>query len=134
MTISNASTLVEFDADGAVDALHDAAGDSLRLCIEYDSEEFTTLYADERTISQYETERELIDHFEEIFSYAHIDFVEKELFEDVLRVAGGVRSFVTYLDHLIIVRALVGQEGLFFAVGPDSNVTGLLETVETILR
>ena len=134
MTISNASSLVSFDADAAVAALREMADESVHLCVEYDTEEFTTLYADEQTLSLYSSEREMVDHFEEVLSYVHIDFMEKGLFEDVFRAAGNVRSFVTFMDYVAFVRVLVGQEGLFFTVDPDADVTTLVETVEDAIE
>ncbi|WP_458205378.1 hypothetical protein [Haladaptatus sp. NG-SE-30] len=134
MTISDSSSLVAFDADAAVAALREVTDDAVHLCVEYDTEEFNTLYADETTLSLYGSERDMIDHFEEVLSYVHVDFMEKDLFEDVFRGAGGVRSFVTYMDHVTIIRVLVGQEGIFFTVSPDRDVTELVETVEAVVE
>ncbi|GAA0229764.1 hypothetical protein GCM10009000_051280 [Halobacterium noricense] len=69
-----------------------------------------------------------------MLSYVHVDFMEKDLFEDVFRDAGEVRSFVTFMDHIILVRILVGEEGLFFTVDPDSDVTTLVEMVEEAIE
>ncbi len=134
MTVSNSSSLVSFDADAAVTALCDVAGDSVHLCVEYDTEEFNTLYADEMTLSLYSSEREMVDHFEEVLSYVHVDFMEKGLFEDVFRAAGTVRSFATYMDYVALVRVLVGREGLFFTVEPDADVTTLIEAAEDAIE
>ncbi|WP_458188518.1 hypothetical protein [Haladaptatus sp. NG-WS-4] len=134
MTISDSSSLVAFDADAAVAALRDTTDDAVHLCVEYDTEEFKTLYADDTTLSLYADEREMLDHFDEVLSYVHVDFMEKDLFEDVFRAAGDVRSFVTFMDHVTLVRVLVGQEGLFFTVDPDADVTDLVETVETSIE
>ncbi|WP_266077909.1 hypothetical protein [Haladaptatus caseinilyticus] len=130
MTISNDSSLVSFDADRAVSALRDEAGDSVHLCVEYDTEDFNTLYADQMTLDLYDSEREMVDHFEEVLSYVHVDFMEKDLFEDVFRSAGAVRSFVTLMDYVTLIRVLVGEEGLFFTVSPNSDVTTLVGLVE----
>ncbi|WP_049970144.1 hypothetical protein [Haladaptatus cibarius] len=134
MTISNRSSLVSFDVDSAVSALQNAAGDSVHLCVEYDTENFNTLYADQMTLDLYDSEREMVDHFEEVLSYVHVDFMEKDLFEEVFRDAGSVRSFATFMDHVILVRVLVGEEGLFFTVDTDSDVTALVETVEEVIE
>ncbi|MFB9806234.1 hypothetical protein ACFFQF_13470 [Haladaptatus pallidirubidus] len=134
MTISNRSSLVSFDVDSAVTVLRDVAGDSVHLCVEYDTEDFNILRADQLTLDLYDSEREMVDHFEEVLSYVHVDFMEKDLFEDVFRDAGEVRSFVTFMDHIILVRILVGEEGLFFTVDPDSDVTTLVEMVEEAIE
>ncbi|SIR21502.1 hypothetical protein SAMN05421858_1857 [Haladaptatus litoreus] len=134
MTISNRSSLVSFDVDSAVAVLKDVAGDSVHLCVEYDTEDFNALYVDQLTLDLYDSEREMVDHFEEVLSYVHVDFMEKDLFEEVFRDAGGVRSFATFMDHVTLVRMLVGEEGLFFTVDPDSDVTALVETVEDAIE
>ncbi|WP_435154609.1 hypothetical protein [Haladaptatus sp. DFWS20] len=130
MTISNDSSLVSFDADAAVAVLKDRASNSVHLCVEYDTEEFNTLFSDQMTLDLYASEREMVDHFEEVLSYVHVDFMEKDLFEDVFRDAGAVRSFATYMQHVILVRVLIDEEGLFFTVDPGSDVTALVEAVE----
>lgn len=72
----------------------------------------------------------MLDHFEAVSSYVHVDFVEKDLFEDVFRAAGEVRAFVTYMDAVVLVRLLVGQEGLFFTVDSAADVTAFVTAVE----
>lgn len=130
MTISDPSSVVTFDADAALAAAREQAGDSVYLCVEYDAEDFNTLYAAEQTLSLYDGQREMLDHFEEVLSYVHVDFMEKDLFEDVFRAAGEVRAFVTYMDAVVLVRLLVGQEGLFFTVDPAADVTAFVTAVE----
>ncbi|WP_227353967.1 hypothetical protein [Haladaptatus salinisoli] len=130
MTVSDSSSLVSFDADAVVATLRGMTDDAVHLCVEYDTEEFNTLYADETTLALYGSERDMIDHFEEVLSYVHVDFMEKDLFEDVFRAAGEVRAFVTYMDNVTLVRMLVGQEGLFFTVSPGTDVTELVEAAE----
>lgn len=130
MTIANDSTLVSFDAGAAVATLRAEMDESVHLCVEFDTEEFNILFADEMTLGLYDSEREILDHFDEVLSYVHIDFMEKELFEEVFRAAGEVRSFVTYMSNVTLVRVLVGREGLFFTVDPDADVTALVEAVE----
>ncbi|WP_435175140.1 hypothetical protein [Halorussus sp. AFM4] len=135
MVISEPSGLVDFEADAAVAAARGEAGDAVRLCVEYTPEEFRTLYADDQTLALYGGDREaMVDHFEEVHSYVHVDFTERDLFSDVFRGAGEVRSFVTFMEHVAVIRVLVGQQGLFLAVDPDADVTALVEAVEAELR
>ncbi|WP_135852884.1 hypothetical protein [Halorussus salinus] len=134
MADSEDSTLVEFDADAALAAARDEEGASVRLCVEYTPDEFHTLYADETTMALYAgSESEMRDHFEEVHGYVHVDFTEQDLFGDLFRGAGEVRSFVTYMDHVTLVRVLVGQQGLFLSLSPDSAVTPVVETVEGVV-
>lgn len=44
MSISNTPEIVSFEADEVTQAVHEAAGDSVRSIVEYNREEFNTLY------------------------------------------------------------------------------------------
>lgn len=134
MVVSEDSTLVDFDADAALATAREVGEGSVHLCVEYTPEEFRTLYADELTMSLYAGDREEMEsHFEEVHSYVHIDFTEKDLFSEVFRGAGEVRSFVTLMDHIILIRVIVGREGLFLTTDPDADATALVEAIETEL-
>ncbi len=134
MVVSEDSALVEFDADAALAAARDEEDASVRLCVEYTSDEFHTLYADETTMALYAgSEGEMRDHFEEAHGYVHVDFTERDLFGDLFPGAGEVRSFVSYMNHVTLVRVLVDQQGLFLSLSPDSAVTPVVEAVEGVL-
>lgn len=130
MVVSESSTLVDFDADAALSAVREVDEEAVHLCVEYTPEEFHTLYADGVTMALYGNRDEMVDHFEEVHSYVHIDFTEKDLFSEIFRGAGEVRSFVTYMDHVVLVRFLIGQQGLFVSTDPDVDVTALVEAAE----
>lgn len=134
MTIRNPSSLVAFDADAGLEAARETAGDAVHLCVEYDMETFNTLYADELTLSLYDDERAMLDHFEEVVSYVHVDFMEKDLFEDVFRGGGDVRAFVTCMENVSLVRIIVGQNGLFLTVDPGADLTALVGAVENAIE
>ncbi|WP_132059520.1 hypothetical protein [Halorussus amylolyticus] len=134
MAVFEDSTLVDFDADTALASAREAGGDTIHLCVEYTAEEFHTLYADETTMALYADDRgEMESHFEEVHSYVHIDFTEKDLFSEIFRAAGEVRSFVTFMDNAAFVRILVGTEGLFVSADPDADVTAIIEAAESAL-
>jgi hypothetical protein len=130
MAVSNTSTVVGFDADAALAAAQEVAGDALHMAIEYDAVDFNSLYVDEGTVALYGDTERMVAHFEKVHSYVHIDFTEQQMFEDVLYAAGGVRAFTAHMEHVTAVRMLVGQEGLFLALDPDAPVTPVLEAVE----
>jgi hypothetical protein len=130
MVVSEDSTLVDFDADAALSAAREVDQEGVRLCVEYTPEEFHTLYADEVTMALYGNREEMVDHFEEVHSYVHIDFTEKDLFTEVFKGAGEVRSFVTYMDHVVLLRFIVGQQGIFLSTDPNVDVTELVKAVE----
>jgi hypothetical protein len=130
MVVSEESRLVDFDAAAALAAARDVDEAAVRLCVEYTAEEFHTLYADETTMALYGDREEMRSHFEEVHSYVHIDFTEKDLFTEVFKGAGEVRSFVTYMDHVVLLRFIVGQQGLFVSTDPHMDVTALVEAIE----
>lgn len=134
MAVSETSTLVEFDGDAALSAAREVDEEAVHLCVEYTAEEFHTLYADDVTMALYGDREEMTDHFEEVHSYVHIDITEKDLFREIFRGAGEVRSFVTFMDHVVLVRFVTDQEGLFISADPDADVTAIVEAVETAIE
>jgi hypothetical protein len=133
MVVSEDSILVDFDADAAVSSARELFEGEIHLCVEYTIEEFHTLYADENTLMLYGDREQMTDHFEDVHSYVHVDFTERGLFEDMFVGAGGVRSFVTHMEYVTLIRVLDGKQGLFLTVDPETDVTGIVEAVEAEL-
>ena len=133
MVVSEDSTLVDFDADAAVSAAREQSEGEVHLCVEYTTEGFHTLYADETTLSLYGDREQMTDHFEEVHSYVHVDFTERNMFEDIFVGAGEVRSFVTQMEYVTLIRVLDGEQGLFLTVDPGTDVTAIVEAVEARL-
>lgn len=132
MSIRNPARLSGFDADAALEAAL-SVSDDVHISVEYDTEEFNVLYVDDRTIALYGGEEPMMEHFEEVHSYVHVDFTERDLFQDVLFAAGKVRAFVTYMEYTVVVRFLRGNQGLFFAMDPEAPVTETLAAVREAL-
>lgn len=130
MTLTQPSELVSFPADDAVDAARSVAGDGVHLCVEYDAGGFRVLYADELTLSLYGDRERMREHFAEVHDYVNVDFTEMELFEELMVGAGGVRAFVTYMDHAALIRVFGGErEGFFLTLDPDAAVTDVVDAV-----
>lgn len=130
----NAPEVASFDVREAVDAILATAGDSVRVIVEYDTEEFNPLYVDDLTRSFYADESRMNSHFEEIHSYVHVDFTEMELFTDKLfPVANRVRYLVTSFDTFSLLRIYVGSEGLFVALDPEEPAEPIAQAVEDAL-
>jgi hypothetical protein len=132
MAIDSESTLVDFDADAAVDAAGDVAGDDLLVAVEFTDDDHETLHVADAVVEMYGGEASMREHFEEIQSYVHVDFTERQLFEDVVG-GGDVRAVVTYMDHATLARVLNEREGLFVTLSPSAPVTPVVETVEDVL-
>ena len=133
MDVRNAGTVDGFDADVALEAALSVT-DDVRICVEYDTDEFNTLYADGETVALYGGEDAMNDEFAEVHSFVHLDFTERDLFEDVFLAAGRVRAFVTYMEHTIAVRFIRGDSGLFFALDPEAPVTETLDAIREALE
>ncbi|MFB6136241.1 MAG: hypothetical protein ABEJ04_05740 [Halobacteriaceae archaeon] len=135
MAESNESSVVSFDAAGALAAARGVAGEAVRVCVEYDDESFRVLHVGDEVAAVYGDEEAMYDHFEEIHSYVHVDFTEKELFTDTLfPVADGVEYMVTGMDAFTLLRVYVGDEGLFFSLDPGTAVVPLVEAVRDALE
>lgn len=127
------SSLAEFDADAALAAIEDVAGDGLRVCAEYDAKEFNVLFLSEwlvETLGGTEGFESVADHFH---SYVHIDFVARTLFTELSPTAGTANAYATRLDNALFVRYLVADEGLFLSFDPDTDLTAVLDTLDGVL-
>lgn len=125
------SRIVGFDATAALEAVKEHPEGELYTFVEFDAEEFNTLYVSPAAEAFYEDEAQMLEHFDEIHSYVHLDLVEQDLFTtELFPVADRVRYVVTAMDYLTIVRVYVDQEGIFFAVEDDQAVPDLVEVIE----
>lgn len=133
MAVSSPSTVVDFDAEAALRAAREVVGDALHIAIEFDADEFNTLFVDRQTVDLYGGTEPMVEHFAQVHSYVHIDFTEQEMFEDLLFAAGGVRAFTAHMEYVTAVRILVGQEGLFLGLDPDAPVSAVIDAVESAI-
>lgn len=133
MAATDDGSPVDFDGHTAMQAARDAAGPGLLICVAFDADDVETLYVDDRVREMYPDEEAMHDHFAEVHSYVHLDFTEREMFEDLFLDSGGVRAFATYLDNMTAIRVLGDGEGLFVALAPDAPVTETVEAVERAL-
>jgi len=130
MPITNASTVVHFDADGALAAVQARASGTLRSFVEFDEETFNPLYVDDATLALYEDEAQMQAHFTNLHSYLYLDLAETDLFtEQLFPVAEAVDYLTTALDYVKLVRLYHGDEGLFLALDPDEPVQPLVDAI-----
>lgn len=134
MPVSDPSGVIDGDADAALAAAREAAEGPLYSFVEYDDEEFNVLYVDDATREFYDDEEQMLEHFERIHSYVHVDFTERELFtEELFPIAERVDYITTAMDFLKIVRVYHGRQGLFLAVEPDEPVAPLVAAIGNAL-
>ncbi|MFQ3319394.1 MAG: hypothetical protein ACI8UR_000046 [Natronomonas sp.] len=126
--------VVSFGAERALDVARETVDDdALLLCVVYDETEFRTMYVDERVDALYPDEDARIEHFGQIHSYVHLDFTERELFDELFLDPDGVRAFVTYMGTNIAIRVVTETEGVFLTVAPGTAVTPLVDAVEDVV-
>ncbi|MFC5367654.1 hypothetical protein [Salinirubrum litoreum] len=132
--VENTSQLVDFDADAGLTAAREVAGDAVHAVIEYTPDAFSILYASPETLDTYGGREAMLDHFDEVHSYVHIDFTERDLFsEELLPHAGEVRSIVTRQDRLTLVRLFHADAGLVISLDPDEPIVPVLDAVESAI-
>lgn len=132
MPVSNPG-LTSLDAEAMRDAAADAVDGTLRSFVEFTDEEFRLVYVDDVTRSFYDDESHMMEHFEEIHSYVHIDFTETDFFTDRLfPLASDLRYHATSLDVFTLVRVYFGDEGIFVALDHEEPVEPVVAAVEAV--
>ncbi|MGB9964219.1 hypothetical protein [Halobacterium sp. CBA1126] len=133
MPARNDSGLTSLDVGAMRDAVEATVDGTLRSLVEFTADDFALVYADDVTRSFYDDEAHMLDHFEEIHSYVHIDFTETDFFTDRLfPVADDVRYHATSLDAFTLVRVYFDDEGLFVALDNDEPVEPVVAAVEDV--
>jgi hypothetical protein len=133
MPVSNDPCVVSFDVAAMQAAVEDTVEGTLRSLVEFDREEFNTLYIDDLTLQFYEGEEQMQAHFAEIHSYVNLDFTEKQFYkEDIFPVSERVRYLATGFDVFTVVRIYFGEEGLFLALDRGEPVEPIVEAVEAV--
>lgn len=130
MAIRQESQMVGFDADGMLELVSETVDENLRTFAEYDHEGYRVLYASDRLLSRLGGEDAFETVADRFHSFVHLDFVERELFADLSPAAGDVSTYVTRLENAMFVRYLVGDEGVFFSVHPDTKIVPLLQRLD----
>jgi hypothetical protein len=129
MALTRDSTVVSFDADAALEAALDVIGEDLRVCSEYDMHDYRILYVADRLVDLIGSEEAIEELAEELHSYVHIDFIERELFEEMAPTGGSVEAYVTRMEEIIIVRCLTDEEGVYFALERGVDLDAFLDAV-----
>lgn len=134
MPLTREAELVDFDAAAALDAARDAAGGGVRSFVEFTADDFRTLYVDDEILSMYRDEDHLQAHYDRVLSHLNMDFIERDAYEQTLLPnAGRVRSIVTQMDELTLLRVLYGDAGLYIALAPEVEIVPVTDAVETVM-
>lgn len=135
MALTNEAGIVSFDADAALAAVLATDREHVRVCAEYDIEDWRLLYVADRVLEEYEAADDVLDRrADDLHSYIHLDFTERELFEDLAPHGGDVRAFMTRMEQHTLVRYLVGREGLFLSLERGVDLSGVLAAIEAAVE
>lgn len=132
MTLKAPSTIIGEPADALAEALESVVGDELQLVAEYDPRDYKLLYASEWLVKNCGGIEAIRQEAEDLFSYYHLDFLERRLLRDVLWL-GDVGTYVTFLDHGIVVRAQRADTGVFVLVDVSASVDDVQVTIQNTL-
>lgn len=130
MSVETSSDFVSFDSDAALEAAMLTVGDHLRLCAEYNGEDYRRIFVADWLREVVGGEEQLEDLSEQFHSYIDLDRREREVMEELPPLAGDVRANVTRLDNAVFVRYYVGDDALFLTVATEADVTGLIDALE----
>ena len=133
MAFKRASSIVGPRGDALAEALESVVTDELRILAEYDAQSYRLLYVDDRIAEDHGGLDGVEEEAESLFDYYHIDFLERDLLRDMLWL-GEVGTFVTFLDHGIVVRAHTDCAAVFIALDVTASVDDVQITVENTLR
>ena len=130
MPISNPGEVVDFDAEAACEAVRATVQGELRSFVEFDTERFNPIYVDDVTLSLYEDEEHMREHFGRVHDYLNVDLAEIDLFvEELVPIADRVEYLVTALDAFKLVRFYVDRQGVFLALDPDEPVEPVVDVI-----
>jgi len=135
MPVCNPESIHPVDATALREALAAAVEGTLRSLVEFDDEGFEVLYADDVTLSFYDSPEHMREHFEQVHGFVNLDYSEMDLFTDELfPVSEEVRYLASGLDLFTMVRVYVGDCAYFVALDPDEPVLPAVQAVERVVE
>jgi DNA polymerase II small subunit/DNA polymerase delta subunit B len=135
MPVCNAESIYPVDAAVLREVLRDVVEGPLRSLVEFDDEEFNVLYADDVTLSFYDSPEHMRDHFEHIHGFVNLDHTEMDLFTgELFPIAERVRYLASGLDLFTMVRIYPDDCAYFVAIDPEEPVAPVVRAVERVVR
>ncbi|MEF8757409.1 MAG: hypothetical protein V5A23_03530 [Halobacteriales archaeon] len=130
----NPPSLVDFDADAALAAVLEAdAADDLRAVAEYTAEDYRILYLADPVIEEYGGREEVAAVADQLHEYLHLDFEERNFFEELYPPAEDAYGFATFASGATVVRVTDGDGGLFLSFAGEVNAGPLVERVRAAI-
>lgn len=134
MPLSGESELVDFDADEALQRAREACDDGVQSVMEFTHDEYNILFVEDEIVSMYRDEEHLREHYSRVLDHLHMDFMERDTYENTLLPnAGSVSSLVTVMDELTLLRVFGANAGLYIALDPDCSAEAVVEAIGPLL-
>jgi len=122
--------IVDFDADRVVEEMRAEVGEYLGSVAEYDRDDTHLLYASNLVVSFFEGVDGVEEFADSFHDHAAHDFYERELFEDLVPMSNEVNGFVTRMDGALLIRYLVGDQGLFVSTAPNAPLDTIFDVLD----
>jgi hypothetical protein len=132
MTSKRASTIIGDPADELSEALESIAEDDLHIVAEYNTASYELLYVSDEVLASHGDLESVENEADAFFDYYHLDFLERSIIQDMLWL-GEVNTFVTFLDHGIVVRAQIDAAAVFIALDVTASVDDVQITIQNTL-
>lgn len=132
MTSKRASTTIGDPADELSEALESIAEADLHIVAEYNTTSYELLYVSDEVLDSHGDLESVENEAANFFDYYHLDFLERGLLQDMLWL-GEVNTFVTFLDHGIVVRAQIDAAAVFIALDVTASVDDVQITIQNTL-
>lgn len=129
MPLRNESVLTEFGAHDALEVIESLIEEDLLVCAEFTVEDFQLLYVSDAALERYDSETDVWVVGDVIHEYMNVDFLERELFEELYPEVTETNAFVTYTDYAAIIRVLCGDEGFYVSVDPAAPVSEIVSAL-----
>ncbi|WP_226021899.1 hypothetical protein [Halomicrobium salinisoli] len=129
MPVKKSSQIIGSDADSLTEALESIAAEELQLVIEYDNSTHNTLYLSDRLVDDSDNTDPTHEQVEDIFEYYYIDFLERDLLEDMIWL-GDVNIFATFFDAGVIFRAQKDSAAIFIVMDHPLSIDDIQITIQ----
>lgn len=134
MALTGEPELVSFDTAEALERARDLCGDGVQSLMEFTKDEYNIVYVHEDIVEMYRDEAHLRDHYGRVLDHLHMDFMERDTYENsLLPNAGSVTSLVTHMEELTLLRVFEDEGGLYVALDPGCSAEAVIEEIEPLL-
>lgn len=120
---------------GSSDERNESDGDDVLTFVEFTADEYNVVYVADEVLELYRDEAHMHDHFERVLNHLHLDFMERDAYEDMLLPnAGSVTALTTEMEEMTLLRLLSGDDGLYVALAPSADVRAIIDAVEPVTQ